>query len=92
LPPGSTNFPEAVTPAASTVQTAATTCDVAREAFLTGTPSQIAGAMQQLLADRSAPATAREYAQKYLAETDPQMKDMDKSIIQEYCTIAGMGG
>jgi len=86
LPPGSANFPEAATAATTTTQTAAaTTCDVVREAFLTGAPSEIAGALQALIADRSADATAREYAQKYLTQTDPGLKDMDKSLIQMSC-------
>jgi|SRR6476469_3195756 len=85
LPPGSANFPEAATAATTTQTAAATTCDVVREAFLTGAPSEIAGALQALIADRSADATAREYAQKYLTQTDPGLKDMDKSLIQMSC-------
>lgn len=65
---------------------AASTCDVAREAFLTGTPDQIEAAMRALIADRSADATAREYAQKYLEEDNADLKDMNKSLIQMSCS------
>jgi hypothetical protein len=65
---------------------AASTCDVAREAFLTGTPEQIEAAMRALIADRTADATAREYAQKYLEEDNADLKDMNKSLIQMSCS------
>jgi hypothetical protein len=82
--------PPAVAPAADPAPApapAATTCDVAREAILTGTPDSIAAAMLALTADKSAPATAREYAQYYTGRDAGQkdMQTMDTSLIQMSC-------
>jgi hypothetical protein len=63
----------------------ASTCDRVREAFLTGSAAEIRAALQALIRDRSADGTAREYAQKYLTETDKDLRDMDKSLIQMSC-------
>lgn len=49
---------------------AAASCDVAREAFLTGSDEEIEAALEALVADRSVDATAREAAQSYLEEDD----------------------
>ena len=67
---------------------AATTCDKAREAILTGTPSDITAAMKALVADKSAPATAREYARYYTIrdKDNKQLQEMDVSLIQMSCT------
>jgi hypothetical protein len=65
----------------------ASTCDVAREALLTGTPTSIAAAMHALQADRTAPAIAREYAQYYTGR-DAGQKDQqtsDQELIQMSC-------
>lgn len=64
-------------------------CDVAREAILTGSPAQIKAAMKKLQADKSADATAREYARYYLGRDakDKQMQEMDIQLIQMSCSI-----
>lgn len=66
----------------------ASSCDVAREALLTGTPAQIAAAMRGLIADRAADGTAREYADYYLHRdaTDPGMRSMDIGLIRMSCS------
>ena len=68
---------------------AASTCDKAREAILTSTPSGITAAMKALVADKSAPATAREYARYYTVrdKNDKQLQEMDVSLIQMSCTV-----
>ena len=68
---------------------AATTCDIAREALLTGTPADITAAMKALIADKSAPATAREYASYYNVrdKDSKQFREMDVSLIQMSCTV-----
>lgn len=67
----------------------ANTCDVAREAILTGTPKQIAAALKKLQADKTADATAREYARYYLVRDkgDKDMQEMDISLIQTACAL-----
>ena len=60
----------ATTPSA--LPTKASSRDVAREAILTGTKAGIVRAMNTLVADRSAPRTAREYAQYYLVRDAKQ--------------------
>lgn len=64
------------------------TCDNAREAILTGSPSDITKAMKALVADKSAPDTAREYARYYNGRDkgDPTMQEMDVSLIQMACS------
>lgn len=75
LPSGSDRFPGEtdsvldVTATTSTTAAAATSCDVVRESLLTGSQSEIVASMQQLKADKSADARAREYADRYLSET-----------------------
>jgi hypothetical protein len=59
-----------VAPAKTEVEPVAapSTCDVVREAVLTGNQSDINAAMEALQADTTADATAREYAQTYLSD------------------------
>ena len=66
----------------------ASTCDKAREAILTGTPAGITKAMKALVADKSAPATAREYARYYTVrdKDSKDLREMDVSLIQMSCT------
>ena len=80
--------PTAEAPVAEPVP-AATTCDKAREAILTGTPSDITAAMKALVADKTAPATAREYARYYTVRDkgNKQLQEMDVSLIQMSCTV-----
>ena len=63
-----------------------TTCDVAREAFLTGSDGKIEAALEALVADRAADATARETAQSYLEEDDPTLRGLQKDLVQLACT------
>ncbi len=75
-------------PAAATVPGALTSCDVVREALLTGSPADIQAGMLVLIADRTADPTAREYASNY-TERDNGRKDMqrmDISLIQVSCS------
>lgn len=67
---------------------AESTCDVAREALLTGSPTEITAALLALKADTTADATAREYADYYTGrdKNDPSMQDMDKSLIRMSCS------
>lgn len=94
LPAGSDNFPtvpEAVAEVEETVPTttkAATTCDVVREALLTGSQADIDASMAALKADKTADATAREYADYYLGRdrNDPQNRQADVSLIRMSCS------
>lgn len=73
---------------ATTTPAAPSTCDVAREALLTGSPADITAAMLALKADTTADAVAREYADYYTGRDndDADMQEMDKSLIQTYCS------
>lgn len=66
---------------------AASTCDKVREAILTGTPAGITKAMKALVADKAAPATAREYARYYTVrdKDSKDLREMDVSLIQMSC-------
>lgn len=106
LPKGSDKFPTeqsgavvAVTvPAAKVVETTTTTvakassCDVVREAFLTGTPAELEASLKALIADKAADATAREYADNYLHRDAPpaygskDLREMDASLIKMSCS------
>lgn len=103
LPIGSDRFPDTVTTVPASVaieetpvttvttvevQVAASTCDVVREALLTGTTADIEASMAQLVADKSADATAREYADYYINrdKTQPTMREMDISLIRMSCS------
>ncbi len=83
LPQGPAASVSAPAPEAST-----TTCDVVREALLTGSPAQIMASMEALIADKTAPATAREYARYYTVRDkgNKEMQTMDESLIQISCT------
>jgi len=76
--------PVAEAPAAD----AASTCDVVREALLTGSPAKITSSMKALIADKTAPATAREYARYYTVRDkgQPSLQSMDESLITMSCT------
>jgi hypothetical protein len=63
------------------------TCDVAREAFLTGTEAEIEAALAALVADTTADATAREAAQSYLEEDDPTLRGLHKDFVQYACGL-----
>ena len=67
---------------------AGSTCDAAREAILTGSKADITKAFKALIADKGAPATAREYARYYLGRDagDKQMQEMDVGLIQMACS------
>jgi hypothetical protein len=65
----------------------ATSCDVAREAILTGSAKEIKAAMKALVKDKKADATAREAAQDYLNETDKDLKQMSVDLVQMACSI-----
>lgn len=103
LPAGSDKFPTETSVAAGTVEetttttarattttttAAASTCDVVREALLTGSPAEIAASMRALVADKTADATAREYADYYLNrdKNEPSLQDMDISLIRMSCS------
>jgi hypothetical protein len=75
-------------PAAVEQEEVASSCDIAREALLTGTQSDIDAAMAGLMADKAADATAREYADYYLHRDagEPQMREMDVSLIRMSCS------
>jgi hypothetical protein len=72
-----------------TQDTTYSSCDIVREAILTGTKAQIKAAMKKLQADKTADATAREYARYYLVRDadEPDMQEMDVSLIQMSCTL-----
>lgn len=65
----------------------ASTCDVAREAFLSGTEEDIVAALEALQADKTAPAVAREYADYYLHGdvAHPDRLEADKNMILSAC-------
>jgi hypothetical protein len=67
--------------------TAPSTCDVAREAFLTGTEEEIEAALGALIEDRDADATAREAAQSYLETDDPTLRGIQQNFVQYACSI-----
>lgn len=96
LPKGSDQFPTeqkgtvetTATTAAPVAPKAASTCDVVREALLTGTQAEINASMKALVADKAADATAREYADYYLNrdKTEPSMREMDTGLIRMSCS------
>lgn len=67
----------------------ASTCDVVREAFLTGTVKEQTAALKKLKADKSADATAREYAGYWLGRDkgDPTLQEMDQTLIVSACSL-----
>jgi hypothetical protein len=74
--------------AAAPAAPAGDSCAAAREAILTGSKSDITRAMKGLVADKSADSVAREYARYYLGRDadNPQMREMDISLIQMSCS------
>lgn len=80
--------PAPAPPAAAPAAPSATSCDAAREEFLTGTPSSISAALTTLKADKTANAIAREYADYWLNRdaADASLRDMDKGLINMSCT------
>jgi uncharacterized protein YkwD len=93
-PPSSSSSVAAPTPEDTPTEdapaaTVATTCDIAREAILTGSKAQIKAALKALQADKTADATAREYAQNYLVRDagQPDFAEVDKDLIQMSCTL-----
>lgn len=89
LPQGSDQFPTESTIVQTAKTETASSCDVVREALLTGTQSDINAAMRQLQADKSADATARENASDYLEADGPYAdttRDMSVTIIRMYCS------
>lgn len=62
-------------------------CDIVREALLTGGPADIERAMAALQADTTADATAREYADNYLhRDVDTaSLRSMDVSLVRMAC-------
>lgn len=65
-------------------------CDAAREAILTGTAADIKKAFLALQKDRTAEATAREYARYYLVrdKNNKDLREMDIGIIQMSCSLS----
>jgi len=78
----------AAVPAPAPAPAAVSTCDAANEAILTGSPEQITAALKALTADKTAPATAREYAQYYNVRDVGQkdLQSMDTTLITAVCT------
>ncbi len=62
---------------------AVSTCDLAREAFLTGTEQDQERALKALQKDRSADGISREYAKYWLGrdKDSPDMRELDESLI-----------
>lgn len=89
LPQGSASSAPETSAPAETAEAApkASTCDLAREAILTGTDKEIKAAMKALVKDKKADATARESAQDYLDEKDAELKDMYADLVQMACSI-----
>lgn len=67
---------------------ATSTCDNAREAFLTGSKADIQKALKALQSDKSADSTAREYARYYLVRDagNKSLQELDASLIQTACS------
>lgn len=86
-------LPQSTDPVAVAVEgndtSSASTCDVVREAFLTGTVKEQTAALKKLKADKSADATAREYAGYWLGRDkgDPTLQEMDQTLIVSACSL-----
>lgn len=65
----------------------ATSCDVAREAILTGTKKEKEKAFKALIKDKKADATAREAANDYFETDDKDLKEMQEDLIQMACSL-----
>ena len=53
----------------------------------TGSDEEIEAALEALVADRDADASARETAQSYLEEDDPTLRALQKDLVQYACSI-----
>jgi len=75
------------TPVSDAPAIAVSSCDSVREAFLTGSDSQIIKALKILKVDKKADGTAREYADYYLNRDkgDKQLRESDKMLIRMSC-------
>ena len=75
--------------AAALAAPAASSCDVAREAFLTGTDADIVNSMNCVLADRTAHDTARQFAKFYNGrdKANKSKQEMDIKTVQFYCSL-----
>jgi len=75
-------------PAAAEPAPGTSSCEKAREAILTGSHENIVASMQGLIADKTAPSVAREYARYYVGRDAGQkdMQEMDIGLIQMACS------
>lgn len=64
-------------------------CNQAREAFLTGSKADQVKALKRLQKDKKADAVAREYARYWLGrdKADPKMRELDETLISSACAI-----
>lgn len=64
-------------------------CNQAREAFLTGSKTDRVKALKRLQKDKHADAVAREYARYWLGrdKSDPQMRELDETLISSACAL-----
>lgn len=87
-----TTAPAAVKVTTTTAAPKASACDVVREAFLTGTPAELEASLKALVADKTADATAREYADYWLHRDAPpaygskDLRSMDATLIKSACS------
>lgn len=94
LPSGSDKFPTNSAPTTpltvvAAAEEAPSSCDVVREALLTGTQADINAAMAALQMDKAADATAREYADYYLhrdATSQPLQRETDVLLVRMSCS------
>jgi hypothetical protein len=68
---------------------AASSCDVAREAFLNGTETDIINSMSGVLADKTAHDTARQFAKFYNGrdKANKSKQETDMKIVEFYCSL-----
>lgn len=87
---GGTALPQSTdAPAGEEPTSTASTCDVVREAFLTGTVADQTAALKKLKADKTADATAREYAGYWLGrdKDSKDLREMDQTLIVSACSL-----
>lgn len=89
LPQGVVASEETTTDTPEPAETKAkpTSCDIAREAILTGTKKEKEKALKALIKDKKADATAREAAQDYFETDDKDLKKMELDLVQLACAI-----